>query len=103
MLKNVCKEVKYHETALKESKKLTDKQEILLAITETKIKRGVGDYKGIKGVSQMKEIRLTAGSGWRTYFTETETYFIIWAFGIKNTQTRDIEKAKKRYKADGFN
>ena len=101
-LKNVGKEVVYHPEALKEAGKLKRTHKALLGISENKLKLGKGDIKAIIGVAQMSELRLNKRPAWRTYFTLIEEKCIIWAFGIKDTQDRDIEKAKKRYREDGY-
>lgn len=101
-LKGVGKEVVLHERALKEARKLKRDHNFLLRVSINKLKLGKGDTKAIVGVSQMSELRLNKRPAWRTYFTETDIQCIIWAFGLKDTQDRDIEKAKKRYRKDGY-
>jgi putative addiction module killer protein len=59
-----------------------------------------GDCWPIKGSSDTFEFRFDRGPGYRIYFyKETSKIIILLMGGIKRTQDRDIEKAK-RYQAD---
>src|SRR5690348_4435866 len=54
----------------------------------------LGDYKPV-GCGVL-ELRLTFGSGYRIYFVEQDdTIIILLCGGDKNTQSKDIELAKK--------
>ena len=53
-----------------------------------------GDYKKLD--SDISELRLKFGSGYRIYFTEVDNVIIILLCGgDKSTQAKDIEKAKE--------
>ena len=53
-----------------------------------------GDYKSIG--SDISELRVTTGPGYRIYYTLRGNEFIILLVGgDKSTQAKDIEKAKK--------
>jgi len=54
-----------------------------------------GDYKPLKGVSNIFELRIDYGLGYRVYFKKRGNEIIILLCGgVKKSQTRDIEKAK---------
>jgi len=53
-----------------------------------------GDYKSIS--SEISELRITTGPGYRVYYTKrNEEIVILLIGGDKSTQTEDILKAKK--------
>lgn len=53
-----------------------------------------GDYKSVS--SEISELRITTGPGYRVYYTErNEEIVILLIAGDKSTQTEDILKAKK--------
>jgi len=53
-----------------------------------------GDFKMID--SEIKELRLKFGSGYRIYFHETkDTIILLLCGGDKSTQSKDIKKAKE--------
>ena len=54
-----------------------------------------GDYKPLKGVSNIFELRIDYGSGYRVYFKKRgKVIIILLCGGVKKSQTSDIEKAK---------
>ena len=56
-----------------------------------------GNYGDSKKLSaDLSELRLNFGSGYRIYYTETETTIVlILCAGDKSSQSKDIEKAKQ--------
>ena len=53
-----------------------------------------GDYKSLG--SDVSELRVTTGPGYRVYYTlRGDEIIILLVGGDKSTQTKDIEKAKK--------
>ena len=57
------------------------------------LENNFGDYKKID--SEISELRLKFGAGYRIYYTEIENIIILLINGgDKSTQTKDIKKAK---------
>jgi putative addiction module killer protein len=55
-----------------------------------------GDSKSIKGSSEIRELRIDHGPGYRIYFAlEKLVVVVLFIGGNKNSQKRDIEKAKR--------
>jgi len=56
----------------------------------------LGNFGDCKPVGDgVFELRMTFGAGYRVYYARRHDYFILLlGGGDKNTQTRDIEKAK---------
>jgi len=58
-------------------------------------KGNLGDCHSVgKGVS---ELRIDVGPGYRVYFGQDQDLVILLGGGAKNTQTRDIKGAQKRW------
>lgn len=56
-----------------------------------------GEHKKLD--SNISELKLNFGSGYRIYYTEKDNIIIILlCAGDKKTQSKDIEKAKELYK-----
>lgn len=56
----------------------------------------LGDFKKIQGANSIWELRIDHGSGYRIYFgKEGATLILLLIGGNKQTQERDITKAKK--------
>jgi putative addiction module killer protein len=53
-----------------------------------------GDYKKIKGVKELYELRIHCGKGYRIYYTVKNNILILLiSGGIKDNQKHDINKA----------
>lgn len=54
-----------------------------------------GDHKLLKGVSDIYEMRIDTGKGYRIYYAQAgEIIYLLTNGGDKTTQQADIEKAK---------
>ena len=74
-------------------------------ITKVRVRRRLdrlelGNFGDTKSVGEgIYELRLHFGAGYRVYFTKTENFIIILlGDGDKNTQKKDIIKAKKLWR-----
>lgn len=74
-------------------------------ITKVRVRRRLdrlelGNFGDAKSVGEgIYELRLNFGAGYRIYFTKTENFIIILlSGGDKNTQNKDIIKAKQLWR-----
>lgn len=59
-----------------------------------------GDSKRLKGASEIYELRIDYGPGYRVYYGKNNVEFVILLIGgEKDSQERDIAKAKKYWAA----
>ncbi|WP_419770935.1 MAG: type II toxin-antitoxin system RelE/ParE family toxin [Candidatus Marinarcus sp.] len=88
--------IKQTETFFKWLKKLKDVQgKVAILRRIERIKEGnFGDYKIID--SNISELRIPTGPGYRVYYTKhNEEIIILLIGGDKSTQSDDIDKAKQ--------
>ena len=78
-------------------KKLTQKIRDLLTVRLARIRLGhLGDYKPIKGVKGLFEMRIHLSPGFRVYFGKKgNTIVILLNGGTKSSQKKDIVKAEQ--------
>lgn len=79
---------------------INDLDRVERAIIRARINRvrngNFGDCWPIKGSSKISELRIDHGPGFRVYFGKNGNSIVILLIGgIKRTQDRDIEKAKR--------
>lgn len=79
--------------------KLKDRQAVK-AIAKRLLKAEEGHFGDIESVGgPINEMRIFVGKGYRLYFTTKGTHLIVMLCGgDKNSQVRDIQRAKKMYK-----
>jgi len=91
-------DVEYTEVYLKWYRQLKDKRtRHRIEIAVMKISYGhFGDHKKIRGYTDIFEVRLDIGPGYRLYYTiQGGKIIILLIGGTKKTQTKDIAKAAK--------
>ena len=92
LVKYKIKETTYFSKWLSKLKDIRGKITIFRRIT--RLQNGnFGDHKSLG--SNISELRITVGAGYRVYYTKkNDEIIILLVGGDKSTQSRDIEKAK---------
>jgi len=89
----LIKQTKHFSQWLLKLKDIKGKVAVLRRVERIK-KGNFGDHKSVG--SNVNELRVSVGAGYRVYYTKKEDKIIILLVGgNKSTQNKDIEKAKK--------